>query len=164
MAPAQSSSLQCGPAQLGREMRRGSGGSGAARRLQCGPAQLGREMHCLGEIYGARVMLQCGPAQLGREIGAEDPSATAAICFNAARPNWAGKSSRGTHETHPPPASMRPGPIGPGNFRLATLLERESGASMRPGPIGPGNINLIMLAFGIVMLQCGPAQLGREIW
>ena len=36
---------------------------------------------------------------------------------------------------------------------------------MRPGPIGPGN-NFVHdhVAFGRLRLQCGPAQLGREIF
>ena len=49
--------------------------------------------------------------------------------FNEARPNWAGKSgSAGTGMGPRPLASMRPGPIGPGNsvplkvYRFETCL------------------------------------------
>ena len=37
------------------------------------------------------------------------------------------------------PASMRPGPIGPGNEAERRSASRRFPASMRPGPIGPGN-------------------------
>ena len=37
-------------------------------KLQCGPAQLGREMQANGPKQGFTHVLQCGPAQLGREI------------------------------------------------------------------------------------------------
>ena len=36
-------------------------------------------------------------------------------------------------------ASMRPGPIGPGNNSKNYLASLLNPASMRPGPIGPGN-------------------------
>ena len=34
---------------------------------------------------------------------------------------------------------MRPGPIRPGDVRLAQMLDPASAASMRPGPIRPGD-------------------------
>ena len=60
-------------------------------------------------------------------------------CFNEARPNWAGKC-RQVHGSVPADAaSMRPGPIGPGNIEAETVRDHLFAASMRPGPIGPGN-------------------------
>ena len=86
-------------------------------------------------------------------------------------------------------ASMRPGPIGPGNARRARrAVGQDAVASMRPGPIGPGNATpapwhpTLRTGFNaarpnwagksaeperaphqLARLQCGPAQLGREI-
>ena len=87
-------------------------------------------------------LLQCGPAQLGREMtDAKLSLALAQARFNAARPNWAGKFGRRPGlRLAARAASMRPGPIGPGNASArAHVPDRLVAASMRPGPIGPGN-------------------------
>ena len=111
-----SKALQCGPAQLGREMTLAWALAGPLAALQCGPAQLGREMRQARPARPAPRRLQCGPAQLGREIFHPAIGCAGGNRFNAARPNWAGKYGltyiiHGTHVV----ASMRPGPIGPGN-------------------------------------------------
>ena len=69
---------------------------GPWRPLQCGPAQLGREIGANGLLLISTCRLQCGPAQLGREISRRPPSEPRPRSgFNAARPNWAGKSRIG---------------------------------------------------------------------
>ena len=83
--------LQCGPAQLGREIALGKPKHKRAPLLQCGPAQLGREMRLPRQAYERDLRLQCGPAQLGREIVWQQVRADPLAGFNAARPNWAGK-------------------------------------------------------------------------
>ena len=61
--------LQCGPAQLGREIAPVTAPvPSGLESLQCGPAQLGREMIPARRPMVMCESLQCGPAQLGREI------------------------------------------------------------------------------------------------
>ena len=255
--------LQCGPAQLGREMSAlAERASSDEAELQCGPAQLGREIFGrIDQILQARaasmrpgpigpgnqglayyyadidtsfnaarpnwagksmttmqigpacIKLQCGPAQLGREMGAEPAEGLGRLPasmrpgpigpgnrsvrapaelpdgrFNAARPNWAGKLRHRARSLPSSRASMRPGPIGPGNVLWRRPAPVFHVASMRPGPIGPGNrvgaagcaappprfnaarpnwagksATDAATASQLAWLQCGPAQLGREI-
>ena len=74
---------------------------------------------------------KCRGSSPGRSRGAR---------FNEARPNWAGKCQGSAGEgSRYSLASMRPGPIGPGNLGILLSRPRAHRASMRPGPIGPGN-------------------------
>ena len=132
--------------------------------LQCGPAQLGREMAGTSGRMTMEQLLQCGPAQLGREIKGKRGRDAESNCFNAARPNWAGKSgvralcrrSRGLLQ-------CGPAQLGREMRLVARCIMTITYASMRPGPIGPGNGRFPGPGGSALELQCGPAQLGREI-
>ena len=113
----------------------------------------------------ARPPLQCGPAQLGREMGARlSPAAPASPASMRPGPIGPGNASLESFViVTPPAASMRPGPIGPGNAACHAGIGWRRSASMRPGPIGPGNTLPPRPSGRRTWLQCGPAQLGREI-
>ena len=57
-------------------------------------------------------------------------------------------------------ASMRPGPIGPGNLPISSSLSSWRHASMRPGPIGPGNRVALSDGERIFLASMRPGPIG----
>ena len=70
-------------------------------------------------------------------------------CFNEARPNWAGKCRRRRGTRGPPPRFNEARPNWAGKWKEpAPGRKYPPLASMRPGPIGPGNLDARVLQMG----------------
>ena len=76
-----------------------------------------------------------------RKSSLKNSASTQTLCFNEAGACWPRKCLTEFAKRGPMyQASMRPGPVGPGNDLAPLLRETEGVASMRPGPVGPGNV------------------------